>query len=116
MEIMLIIANLGFGIACLSISYLFKRNYPKEINSFMGYRTKRSMMSSEAWIAANQYSSNLLFRYSKITVLLQFLFIISLGRKVAILSAASLWILFLLITIVQTEVMLKRKQRAAITS
>ncbi len=93
--------------SCISISYLFKKNYPTDINSIIGYRTKRSMSSKESWIFANKYSSNLLFKYSIITVIIQIVLFTILGGKVAILSAASLWIILLLTTLWQTEVKLK---------
>jgi len=44
--------------------YYFKKNPPKKINMLMGYRTKRSMQSQEAWDFAQVYSSGLLFTWS----------------------------------------------------
>jgi uncharacterized membrane protein len=110
METILIAFNIIFLMSCISISYLFKKNYPTDINSIIGYRTKRSMVSKESWVFANKYSSNLLFKYSIITVIIQIALFTIFGGKIAILSAASLWIILLLTTLWQTEVNLKKTQ------
>jgi hypothetical protein len=107
METILIVFNIIFLFSCVTISYLFKKNYPTDINSMIGYRTKRSMASKEAWVLANKYSSNLLFKYSIITITVQILLFVFFGYKVAILGAASLWILLLFTTLMQTEIKLK---------
>ena len=44
--------------------YYFKNNPPKKINKMVGYRTKRSMASQEAWDFAQVYSSGLMFTWS----------------------------------------------------
>lgn len=107
MEAILIVFNIIFLLSCVSISYLFKKNYPTDINSMIGYRTKRSMASKESWVFANKYSSHLLFQYSVFTVIVQILLFLFFGGKVAILSAASLWLLLLLTTLFLTELKLK---------
>ncbi len=52
---MIVIAITGF---------YFKNNPPKKINRMMGYRTKSSMKSQDAWDFAQVYSSSLLFNWS----------------------------------------------------
>ena len=111
MEPLLIVFNIIFLLTCLSISYLFKTNYPKEINDIIGYRTKRSMSSKEAWLLANSYSSEWLFKYSLLAVLLQIILFIIFDAKIALLVTSSLWIVTLFITIIQTEIKLKRFER-----
>lgn len=49
-------------IACTG--YYFKNNPPRKINRMMGYRTKRSMKSQEAWDFSQVYSSSLMFTWS----------------------------------------------------
>ena len=44
--------------------YYFKKNPPKKINRMVGYRTKASMKSQDAWDFAQVYSSSLLFNWS----------------------------------------------------
>jgi len=108
---MMIIFNVIFALTCLSVSYLFMKHYPKEINDFIGYRTKSSMSSQQAWLLANEYSSRLIFRFSIACVSLQVLLIILANVKVALIFAIAFWITVLLGTIVKTELMLKRKLR-----
>ncbi|MDE0471780.1 MAG: SdpI family protein, partial [Ekhidna sp.] len=55
----------------ISIAFLFKKCYPKEINPMVGYRTRRSMKSQKAWTIANSYSSDLLFRHTLILPIIQ---------------------------------------------
>lgn len=108
METALLIFNIILMMSCVSISYLFKEHYPKDINSLIGYRTRRSMASKEAWLFANKHSSALLFNYSIITTGVQVVVFVLMGSKPAILSALSIWVLFLFTTIIQTEIKLKR--------
>lgn len=44
--------------------YYFKKYPAKKINNMVGYRTKRSKASQEAWDFAQVYSSGLLFTWS----------------------------------------------------
>ncbi|WP_278308919.1 SdpI family protein [Parasporobacterium paucivorans] len=44
----------------IAIGVVFKNHPPKEINSFAGYRTSRSMKSKETWEFANKYSARLM--------------------------------------------------------
>ncbi|SHJ51651.1 SdpI/YhfL protein family protein [Parasporobacterium paucivorans DSM 15970] len=56
--------NLFFGtmipVIIIAIGVVFKNHPPKEINSFAGYRTSRSMKSKETWEFANKYSARLM--------------------------------------------------------
>ncbi len=108
MENIFIAFNILFFLITISISYLFKTSYPKEINSLVGYRTKRSMASKEAWLLANSYSSKLLFNYAIMAVSLQVILFILADPKTSILAGAGFWIITLFITLVQTEMKLKR--------
>ena len=47
-----------------AVGFYFKNNPTKKINTLVGYRTKRSMSSQEAWDFAQVYSSGLLFTWS----------------------------------------------------
>lgn len=44
---------------------------PKKINSFYGYRTKRSMSSNELWQYANSFWAKLVLRLSILTLFFQ---------------------------------------------
>ena len=110
MEAFMTAVNILFIISCVSISYVFKMNYPKDINSLIGYRTKRSMASKEAWVFANGYFSKTLFRYAIMTVMIQIALFISLGPQAALIGILITWTLALLVTMVQTEFQLKKMQ------
>ncbi|MEJ1242540.1 SdpI family protein [Chryseolinea sp. T2] len=104
MEIGIIVVNVVFLTTCSSISHALKKYYPKDINSFVGYRTTRSMSSKEAWLRSNEYASGVLFKFSFVVVLID----LALLAKTAFLTGAAEWVVFLILTIVQTEMKLRR--------
>jgi uncharacterized membrane protein len=104
-----IILNIILGLSIISISYLFKKFRPKEINDFMGYRTKRSMASQEAWEFANKYSAGLLFKCSVFAAIAQVVFNFIFTREIALLLTVGVWITVLICTIIKTEIELRKK-------
>ncbi len=108
MNILLDIFNFLLLVSIVGISYAFKRNYPKEINDVVGYRTKRSMKSQANWLEANKYSSSLIFKISWIAAGCQLVLYISFGGQVSLFVTVGLWILLLLWVIFKTERRLKR--------
>jgi len=109
MNVVLLIFNVLLFITIPSVSYLFMTQYPKEINDLFGYRTKRSMSSTEAWLLANSYCSRLMFKLSCITIFIQVVLFIFVDPQVSLLSTIALWITLLLSVIIVTERMLKKK-------
>lgn len=66
---MFVVTFLSFGTIpaiMLTLGILWKKNPPKNINGFYGYRTPRSMKSQEAWDFAQRYISNLYFTWGVI--------------------------------------------------
>jgi uncharacterized membrane protein len=53
-------------------SCIFKFFPPKNINSIYGYRTPRSMKNQDTWNVANKFSSNLMFGFSVLFIILMF--------------------------------------------
>lgn len=104
-----IIGGFLLSILNLTISAMFEKFYPKQINDFVGYRTARSMRSQEAWDFANRYSSGLMFRCAVFVFLFQFLLYVVVEPEAALLSFVALWIGCLMFTIVRTERRLKAK-------
>lgn len=49
-------------VTMIAIGLYFKKNAPKNINYFFGYRTKRSMKSRETWAFAHEYCGRLWVR------------------------------------------------------
>ena len=60
-----------------AVSLVFKFFPPRNINSFYGYRTKKSRENSTNWKVANEYSADLMVKLMTplflVTVLLHFL-------------------------------------------
>jgi hypothetical protein len=106
----MIILNILFALSMLGISYTFKKFYPREINIFVGYRTRRSMASAEAWNIANKYASELLFSASMAVALIQVILNFIVVAHHALIISAGLWLAFLILTIIQTELKLKRRK------
>lgn len=109
MEIATDIMNISFTLMFISIAYLFKKSYPKEMNSMIGYRTKNAMRSQENWIRANAFSSRLLFKYTLMLPVVQIVLYFIFGSQAALLGMLGLWLLLLLITLFQTEKMLGKQ-------
>ncbi len=105
----MLLINIVVAVSILGISYGFKRFCPGEINDFVGYRTKRSMSSQEAWDFANRYSSDTLFKCSIGVVIFQMLAMFILPQSTALLITVSIWIIVLIATIILTEQKLRRK-------
>ena len=97
-----------FSVLNIVVSFLFRKFQPKEINGFFGYRTARSMGSQAAWNFANHYSAQLLFRCAWAVFLFQFVLYLIFEAAIALLCFVGLWIACLFLTILRTEVMLKR--------
>ncbi|MGM9947874.1 SdpI family protein [Floccifex sp.] len=93
----------------LVIGYLFRNHYPKEINSLIGYRTRRSMMNEDTWNFANQSMSVLFIIWG------WFLLFVTIGLDILFykqIEAMSMVIVFmqlipLFICIIQVEKKLK---------
>jgi hypothetical protein len=108
MDYLPIIVSCVFLLFCVMISYVLKVSYPKEINSWIGYRTRRSIRSQESWVAANECAGKLLFRYALVAILV---FPIVLATFIALdipflflmPATAGLWAIALIATIIQTE-------------
>ncbi len=92
----------------VGIAYAYKKNIPKDINDMVGYRTKRSMRSQQAWDASNQYAANKLYLYGRLTVAVQVILFIVLGAEHGLLGTLTLFVLYLLVTMYQTERYLKQ--------
>ena len=102
------IMNITLVVIFISIAFLFKKYYPKEINPMVGYRTRKSMKSQKAWAIANSYSSDLLFRHTLILPIIQVMLYFIFGGLVALLGMLGTHILILINTIIQTESFLKK--------
>lgn len=86
--------------------YLFK---PKKINSWYGYRTKKSVENQEQWNLAQKYSSTLSLLLLSILVFIQFIVYKILENDIVSgFLTTFLWILTFIVIIYKTEKKLKR--------
>ena len=67
----MIFLHLMLGPLLLCLAFLYKFRPPKKVNSFYGYRTKRSMASQDAWDAANKFSADILIWVAIATAAIQ---------------------------------------------
>jgi uncharacterized membrane protein len=108
MNLLPFLGNVLFMITTPLLAYAFRKFFPKEINPIIGYRTKRSMASQKAWLEANRYAANLLVRYSLLILLLQVTLLFFFNPRISLLSAIGLLITALIVTLIQTEIHLKK--------
>ncbi len=101
--------NIVFSVMTVSIAYLFRKFYPKEINPVIGYRTKRSMASTENWLFSNDYFSKVLLKSSFFLIAFQSICWLIYGSFIAIMSTIILWLLILIIVNILTERELKKR-------
>jgi uncharacterized membrane protein len=96
----------GFGM-------LFMKNPPKSINSFYGYRTKRSMKNQDTWDFAHYYCGKLWLVCGLVSLPISLVpILLVLGKSQQVISVAGLIVLgiqtiLLIATIFQTERALK---------
>jgi uncharacterized membrane protein len=95
----------------ISIAFLYRKFYPREINPVIGYRTKRSMASIENWLFSNEYSSKLLLKSSFVLIVFQSIVWLICGSFVALMSTLSLWLVMLISVNILTERKLKKRSQ-----
>lgn len=106
---LIVFSSIVTGIIALIGGIIFKKNPPKKINWWYGYRTKRSMENQEKWDFAQRVGAENMMKYSSIpflTTILGFLIdkqhlVLSFG---IIMISTLLWAFF---SIYKTETKLK---------
>lgn len=94
---------------------LWRKQPPKSINKFYGYRTARSMKSKESWDFAHKYIGRIWFKLGVgiaiFTIIIFFIFKNSndstLGK--VFVNLMIIQIITLIVPIISTEIALKRK-------
>ena len=110
--VLLIALSLSTPLIIFIVALIFYRFPPKNINSFCGYRTTRSMKNIETWNEANKYSAILMIKFSLLALLITTVGLILVGKSyddIAIVTiiSAILTVAFLIIVIILTEKHLK---------
>ncbi len=94
---------------------LMWKHFPQNINSMIGYRTKRSMKNAETWKFGNEYCGRLWFRIGRVILIPSIVILIPLvSSSEDCIGTVSLCLfivqLSLLIgSIIPTEIALKKK-------
>ena len=95
-------------ILILVIGIIFQKHAPKEINGFIGYRTRRSIQSQEAWDYANKRMGEIWLALGVILLVVTIPLSLLLGENgVAVLVIAQT--IALILSIIPVEMELKAK-------
>ena len=105
----LILAHISIAFSTLLAALLMKYAKADEPNKLMGYRTKRSMRSQEAWTFANTYSGDTMQWAALFALTLQTFSYFVFNPLTSIIVAASGITLSLLFVVVLTEFKLRQK-------
>jgi len=105
----LYITNILLSAGLVLMAFLFRKYKPQKRNHIYGYRTRRSMKSHSAWLLANRYSSDLMFRLAIGISIIHLGVLIFWNGRYAILVLSVLWMVMPLIVIFRTERLLRRK-------
>ena len=92
----------------LVIGIVFQKHAPKEINGFIGYRTRRSMQSQEAWDYANKRMGEIWLALGVILLVVSIpltLLFAENGLTIAMIAQ----VVALIVSIIPVEVELKAK-------
>jgi len=111
MNVFLLLTSTLLPFTMALIGALFKKNPPKRVNWFYGYRTSRSMKSQEAWDYANRRMGEVWWKTGLVLGASSVLVAVICWRS---LESVSLWLigfqmLAMLTTVVAIEEELKRK-------
>ncbi len=106
---LLFVINIVLSAGLVLMAFLFKKYVPKKRNHLYGYRTRLSMQSEGAWLLANRYSSNLMFKLA-VGISVIHLAVLLLWNGVYALSVlCGLWVVMCPVMIFRTERLLKRE-------
>ena len=95
-------------ILILVIGIIFQKHAPKALNGFIGYRTRRSMQSQEAWDYANKRMGEIWLALGVILLVVTIPLSLLLGENgVAVLVIAQT--IALILSIIPVEMELKAK-------
>ena len=100
----LLVSPALFGSLFLIIGLLASKYPPKSVNMFYGYRTRRSMLSQDAWTTANRYAPILMIRLGGACLLLGILSALLISNlKILTFLTAGVTILVVVLMLLLTE-------------
>lgn len=110
----MMVSNCLIPITMIIAGRFLWRHYPKDINSVIGYRTKRSMRNEETWKFGNEYLGRLWYRIGLIILLPSILVLIPLAssseNRIGTVSLCLIIVQLILLvgSIIPTEIALKK--------
>lgn len=111
MKIFFGVCNLIIPIIMIIIGVISMRDIPKDINSFAGYRTDRSMKNIDTWRFANRYCGQLWKKLGIYTLIISVICtVISFLLTIEVQSIVSLVLTVIQIIIIIFSVYLVEKQ------
>ena len=111
----MLLMNVSIPMLMIGFGKVFINHPPKDINSFYGYRTKRSKASQEAWNYAHQHFGKVWYRLGLVLVPLTiFVMLPVLGKEIEMIgcyggAVCMILCVLLIVPIFWTEAELKRK-------
>lgn len=109
MEIIIITVIVSIVMIIIPIFFIYRPS--KKINGLYGYRTPRSMENQKNWDAAQEYFPKMLFWFSLFSVAALLILSIVISLPAALLITMGLWLIGSFVTILLTEMHLKRLNR-----
>lgn len=103
----MLISNLFLLFCIFSLPVFFYLYPPKAINSFYGYRTKKSVKNKENWDFANRTFTNYLLKFSLLLVIIQILIWFLLGGVYSVMISSFIWVIILILSVYLTEKKMK---------
>jgi uncharacterized membrane protein len=98
------------GLIFIGTGYFLKKQPPKEINHFYGYRTQKSMKNKEHWDFAQVYSAKAMMKMGGVLLILAFLgLFLTLDELTGTLISLGLLVGLVIIMILKIEKTLKQK-------
>lgn len=106
--------NIIVPIITVLTGWFMWKHTPKEINSIIGYRTKRSMVNDDTWKFAHRFCGKLwwimgyIFLGLSVAVLIPFYSSSYLTIGIAVIICVAVQSVFLIASIIPTEIALKK--------
>ncbi len=92
-EMIELLAGIALGFIPFVIYLIAKEYPPKNINSFYGYRTNRSMKNEDTWQEANIYANRLFIPVGILTIIIAIICYAYSSRQIVAITGFSLAIL-----------------------
>ncbi|ODS81953.1 MAG: hypothetical protein ABS46_10070 [Cytophagaceae bacterium SCN 52-12] len=105
----LYVTNILLSASLVLMAFIFKKYVPKKRNFIYGYRTRRSMKSEDAWLLANRYSSDLMFKQSIGIGVIHLAVLLLWNGVYALWVLSGLWVVMPFVLLFRTERLLKKK-------